>query len=255
MKKFIIILLTIVLISAVISPVATAKTTSKQSKDGTQKGPILDKIKDLINNVITFFKNIFGLVEDVENIEPPKEFDKTYKPYYQDEGTEPGSEKPTDTSISVSIKDYNVDYTDNDDTFEFDMTFKGSTSGDVYACYWILVNYYDDGTNAYAKIWMNPIQTKLDMKDYSFELTFTGTGSGGDDDWSTFTAKQYVSGISIDQDEIPFDIPDSNQDKSLKDVRLYVRAFSDKDLTQWNQGSISILTEMTGTMAYLVLKQ
>jgi len=249
------------LFSTVIIPIVNANLNTENSLIKRQnktflskdnRGPILDRIIEFlkkipfINRTINFIKNIFGLVEDTPDLVGPD--GGYYEPYYQDGGTEPGSEGPMDTSISVSIKSYDLKYTNDDNNFEFDMTFSGSTSGDVYACYWILVNYFDDGTNAYARIWMCPIQTELDLSGYSFESTFMGTGPGGDDDWSTFKARQYANGVSVDQDKIPFDIPDSNQDKSLRDVRLFVRAFSDKELTMWNQDSISLFDELSDTI-------
>jgi len=251
MKKVLILLITLLLIATTFVTIANAKTNNtniffKNNRDG----PILEFLKKIpiVNKTINFFKNLFGLAEDIENIEPPEEFDETYKVYYQDSNKEPGSEKPTDKSISVSIKNFDLDYSNKDNNVEFDMTFDGSTSGDVYACYYILVNYYEDGSAGYANVWMSPFkQSGLDLADYSFELTFTGTGSNGDDDWSTFSGRQYVNG-PLNMSEIPFKIPEEDKDKTLIDVKLYVRAFSDEDLTRWNQDSISIMDEMTGSV-------
>ena len=84
------------------------------------------------------------------------------------------------------------------------------------------------------------------MGGYSMELNFIGTGPQGDTDWSGFKARQYFNGV-LDLDKTLFNTPDEKKDKTLKDMRLYVRAFSDKDLTKWNQDSISIMSEMKDT--------
>jgi len=222
------------------------------SKD--EKGPILDRIINFfkkipfINKTINFFKNLFRLVEGPEDFSDVEEFDERYGIYYQDMKTEPGSEKPTDTSISVSIKNFDLKYIEQEKKIEFDMTFDGTTSGDVYGCYYILVSYFDDGTTAFANVWMTPLKgSKLNMAGYSMELTFIGTGPQGDNDWSGFKARQYFNGV-LDLDKKLFNIPDKNMDKTLKDVKLFVRAFSDKDLTKWNQDSISIMSEMKDTV-------
>ncbi len=251
MKKILIFLIAMLLFTTMFVTVVNAKTDNtnvffKNNRDG----PILEFLKKIpiVNKTINFFKNLFGLAEDIENIEPPEESDENYKIYHQDSNNEPGSEKPTDESISVSIKNFDLDYSNKDNNVEFDMTFDGSTSGDVYACYYILVNYYEDDSAEHANVWMSPFkQSGLDLADYSFELTFIGTGPNGDDDWSTFRGRQYVNG-PLNSSKIPFEIPEKDTHKILKDVRLYVRAFSDVDLTQWNQDSISIMNEMTGTV-------
>lgn len=254
MKKILITLVILLLIVTTFVNMANAKTDVQNNfYRARQRGPLLDKLVDFlkkipfINKTINFLKSLLGLREDADNIEEVDDFDGGYKPYYQDVN-EPGSETPTDTGISVSIKNFDLQYTNEENYLEFDMTFSGSTSGDVYACYWITVSYYDDGTSDYANIWMSPIkESNVDIADYSFESTFIGTGPDGDNDWSTFRGRQYVSG-AINLDEAPFYTPKTKQDKTLEDVRLYVRAFSDKDLNKWNQDSISMMDELTGTV-------
>ncbi len=255
MKKLLIALIIICILGSVFVNLASAKTNREnklflQSRENSFLNKIIDFLKKIpfINKTINFFKNLFGLVENIENLPEYEYTEKNYNPYYQNADIGPGSQLPTDTSISVSINSFNLDYVDDENTFEFDMTFGGSTSGSVYGCYWILVNYFDDGTTAYSTIWMSPIQTEMNMEGYSIESTFIGTGSGGDNDWSSFRARQFVAGNSVDLEKIPFEITMPNQGKTLSDVRLYVRAFSDEDLTQWNQDSISVMNKMTGSV-------
>lgn len=255
MKKILIFLVITLLIATTFVTVANAKINKKNKFiTSNRDGPFLDKIINFlkripfINKTINFLKNLFGLAEEIEDINPPEDFDREYDVYFQDPDTEPGSEKPTDKTLSVNIKNFDLDYSDKGDYLEFDLNFDGFTSGDVYACYYIMVNYYEDGSSDYANLWIGPMkQSELGMADYSFELTFEGTGPEGNNDWSSFKARQYFSGV-VNLNDIPFEIPEENQKKTLEDVRLYVRAFSDKELTQWNQDSISIMNEMTETV-------
>jgi len=247
------------LYSAILIPIVSANNTNSYSNkkislfSKDEKGPFLDRIISFfkkipfINNTINFFKSIFGLV-DQDNYVEVEEFDEEYGPYYQDMAKEPGSEKPTDTSISVKIKNYDLIYSEQGKNIEFDMTFEGSTTGNVYGCYYIIVSYFEDGTTAFANLWASPMKgSKVDMAGYSIDLSFHGTGPLGDTDWSSFKARQYISGV-FDLDKKIFSIPQEEQDETLKDMRLYVRAFSDKELTKWNQDSISLFDEMSGVV-------
>lgn len=267
MKKILILLLTMLMITTTIMPIITAKSNIETSQIINQKnslrdtslftkinrGPILDKIVEFLKNIpfvnktINFIKNLFGLVED--NSGDPEQ-DTYYEPYVQFSGNDPISSKPTDNSISVTIEDFDIIYTTKDDTFEFDIFFNGKTTGDVYACYWVMVAYFDDGTNTYYNFWNGPRnQQDLEIYDNTFELTFYGTGPGGFTDWSTFKGRQYVTGDIGEQDDMVFEIPENDDyDKYPTDFLLYVRAFSDKELTQWNQDSISLFDEVSGSM-------
>ena len=252
MKKILILLLAMLMITTTIMPIITANSNIKTSLfTKTNRGPILDKIIEFfqnipfINKTINFIKNLFGLVEDDSDNLDDSEHDTYYEPYVQFNADDLSS-KPTDNSISVTIQDFDITYTTKDDTFEFDIFFNGKTTGDVYACYWIMVAYFDDGTNTYYNFWNGPRnQQDLEIYDNTFELTFYGTGPGGFTDWSTFKGRQYATGDIGEQDDVVFEIPKNDEyDKYPTDFVLYVRAFSDKDLTQWNQDSISLFDDM-----------
>lgn len=267
MKKISSFLLIVPIFLVMLMPLVTANFTNDLLNNGLRnnsllgkenRGPIIDGIIEFlktipfINRTINYIKNIFGLVEDGTN---DSEDDIYYEPYYQSEANDPKSSRPTDTSISVTIKDFDITYTTTDNTFEFDMSFNGKTTGDVYACYWIMVTYFNDGTSSYYNLWNGPNQKEIELFDTSFGLTFFGTGPGGYSDWSSFQGRQYITGPIGDQDEIPFEIDETpvevdeiTQDKYAVDALLYVRAFSDKELTQWNQDSISLFDELSGSI-------
>lgn len=267
MKKISSFLLIVLMVLVTIMPMVTANFTDDLSNNTLWKnsllgrenrGPIMDGIIEFlktipfINKTINSLRNIFGLVEDSAN---DLEDDIYYAPFYQSDTNDPKSSKPTDTSISVTIKDFDITYTTTDNDFEFDMSFNGKTTGDVYACYWIMVTYFNDGTNSYYSLWNGPNQKEIELFDTSFGLTFFGTGPGGYSDWSSFQGRQYIAGSIGDQDEIPFEIDETpvevdeiTQDKYAVDALLYVRAFSDEELTQWNQDSISLFDELSGSI-------
>ena len=248
MKKILSIFLMMLVLISIILPNVTANDTTLTSQDDN-KGPFLDKIinflksRPLINRTINFFKGIFGMVDDLPKLPNP---DEMYEPYLNDNGGDPKQASPTDNSISVTIKDFDIAYETTDDQFEFEISFNGKTSGTVYACYWTMIVYFDDGTNSFYNLWNGPATyPDIELYDNKFELTFTGTGPGGDTDWSSFEGRQYVSGKINDQSDIPFDTPDDDLEKYPVDALLFVRAYSDEELTQWNQDSKSIFNELT----------
>lgn len=249
MKKILVLFISLLVITNVLMPTVAAK-------ENVQASPFIEKIKDffksikLINNTINFIKNIFGLVEDQpgESADGDGSSGQTeyYEPYIYVKGEDPKDAKPTDNGISVNIKDFDITYETEDDTFEFDISFYGTTSGDVYACYWIMVAYFDDGTSSYYNVWNGPRnQQDITLYDNTFDLTFYGKGPGGFSDWSKFEGRRFVTGDVGDNEDVVFDYEDEdNYEKIPTDFVLYVRAFSDEDLTQWNQDSISLFDDM-----------
>jgi len=249
MKKMLILVLILFVISTAIMPSAIAKSTVEASSFRDRVREFFQNIR-FINNTINFIKNIFGLVEDgSENSEDnldSSEQSTYFNPYLYVNEDDPKSAKPTDTSISVNIKDFDITYTTDDETFEFDIFFNGKTSGDVYACYWVMVAYFDDGTNSYQNVWNGPRnQQDLKLYDNVFDLTFYGAGPGGFSDWSTFEGRQFITGDIGDNEDVVFEYPENDDYEKLPtDYILYVRAFSDKDLTKWNQDSISLFDDL-----------
>ena len=254
MKKILVLFLSLLVMTNVLMPTVAAK-------ESAQASPFIEKVKDFfksikfINNTINFIKNIFGLVED-----QPEDYadgdgssDQTtyYEPYIYVKGEDPQDAKPTDMSISVNIKDFDITYETEDDTFEFDISFLGTTSGDVYACYWIMVVYFDDGTSSYYNVWNGPRnQQDLTLYDNNFDLTFYGKGPGGFSDWSKFEGRQFITGDVGDNEEVVFAYEDEEDyEKIPTDFVLYVRAFSDEDLTKWNQDSVSLFDDMPNQIA------
>ncbi|OYT28426.1 hypothetical protein B6U98_05025 [Thermoplasmatales archaeon ex4572_165] len=267
MKKKSSFLIITLIILVMILPIVTANFNNEIPTNNFRKNSIFEKMTGgsimdnfveflknfpFINKTINSIRNIFGLVEDSSD---DQEDGINYEPFYQSDTNDPKSSKPTDTSISVTIEDFDITYTTTDDDFEFDVSFNGRTTGNVYACYWIIVSYFNDGTCSYYNMWNGPNQKEIELSDTSFGLTFFGKGPGGYSDWSRFQGHQYMKGKIGDQDEIPVEIdktPVESEEITLDiyvvDTLLYVRAFSDKELTQWNQDSISLFDELSESM-------
>ena len=254
MKKIIIILVTILLISTAIMPTTLAKNTRT-------RGPFIEKIKEFfqgisfINNTLNWIKNIFGLVEAEPEDEHSDEKDNDnyvadityYPPYQYISGGDPQDATPTDTSISVDIKNFDITYEEDEDgKFEFDIFFNGKTSGDVYCCLWVMVAYFDDGSNSYYNIWNGPRENRnIKYEDIRLDLTFFGTGANGKTDWSEFEGRQLTTGKISSSQDVVFEYPDNEDyEKRATDFVLYVRSFNDKELKEWNQDSISLFDDL-----------
>lgn len=261
MRKLSSLFLMLVIISTALLPIITAKIANEKSFQGNdgkislvkrdKKGPVLDRFINFLkkipflNRTLNFIKNFFGLVENTPELD---DSDSYYQPYYHAKNG-PNEESPTDTSISVTIKDFDVIYEREGEHFDFEIGFDGKTNGDVYACYYVMVAYFTDGTSTYYGTWNGPTdQPEIQYDDLTVGLKFYGTGSGGKSDWSTFKGRQYSNGIITDEDETQIVVPKDTSGKQAKDYILHVRAFSDKELTKWNQDSKSLFDDLSGIL-------
>jgi len=258
MKKILSFLLVITILLSVLMPVVNANSIDDKSQNNSlfqnrRDLPIINKIKEffmripLINKTVNYIKGLLGLEDEITDMLDDL-FD--YEPFYESNEKDPKTSKPTDSSISVKINDFDINYKTTEDEFEYEMSFDGTTTGDVKVCYWTIVIYFDDGTNSYYRLWNGPVdQDEENMFYSSIQSTFKGTGPGGDTDWSSFKGRQYIKAKITEQDDVPYD-PDKYDDEVDKypvDVMLFVRAFSDEELTKWNQASKSIFNEMYGS--------
>ena len=262
MRKIQNIMIVILLLISILLPIVNANSSDQSLQNNNIKNtlfgngdrlPIVQKFIDflkgikIINNTINFFKNLLGIVDEIPD-EP--EDDSIYQPFYESDEKDPTKATPTDSSISVDIKNFEITYTTTDDTFEFDLSFNGQTTGDVYVCYWTIVTYFDDGTNSYYDLWNGPTNEGIDFMKNTFQSTFAGTGPAGERDWSSFEGRQYIKGNIEDQDEVPYEPDEYTIEKYPVDAKLFVRAFSDSELTKWNQDSRSIFDDLYGTINY-----
>jgi len=259
MKKILSFLLIITIFLSILMPVINANSIDDKSQNNSLSQnrrdlPIINKIKEFfmripfINKTVNYIKGLLGLEDEITDMLDDL-FE--YEPFYESNEKDPKTSTPTDSSLSVKINNFDIKYKTTEDEFEYEMSFDGTTTGDVKVCYWTIVIYFDDGTNSYYRLWNGPPvdQDEVNIPGSTIQSTFKGTGPGGDTDWSSFKGRQYIKSEITDQDDIPYD-PDEYDDEVDKypvDSMLFVRAFSDEELTKWNQASKSIFNEMYGS--------
>ena len=144
-----------------------------------------------------------------------------------------GQEIATDTSITVRIANAKWDVDIDGNKVNVNYFVSGTTSG-VDHCEFVSVSYYDDGSFDDDVEWTEDFNMdgfefggmKLEL--YHFEAT--------SDNWKTW---EYIMKGEMTLDE--YNETDGDDDgKDLKNIVVYVRAYSDTNEKNWNQDSKSI---------------
>ena len=153
---------------------------------------------------------------------------------------DPGSESPTDGSISVDIGSFEYEMEMGDPHEEWHQTMEGTTSGEVSCAAFSIVFYLKSGGTNDVTWFTGPFNMpEMTQGDVTQEMHFKGMGAGGKDDWSAWEMYMYGKRPSSDDNEIRTGetcVNISDVDK----VVIYVRAFSDPSLAMWNQDSLDV---------------
>jgi len=261
MKIIVNFLVIFILLTTIATPLAARQSNSDIGKNTNdmkntkfvllkdRSFPLIDKIIDflkkipIINKTIIFFKNLFNFT-DSEKLDDYEDKQDLYNiPFYEGDKTDPGKANPTDNSISVKINNFNFDFKKIDNSNNIiEWSFNGDTTGNVVACYWIMVEYFKDGTSTYTPYYWNQPMDSGNIPIGKFY--FKGKGPGGNTDWSRFEMYMQIENTyDLDYSYLQF-IDQEVLNKEIRDIVLYVRAFSDKELTMWNQDSISVKEEL-----------
>lgn len=165
---------------------------------------------------------------------------------YETEG-DPTTHTPTDESIGVSINFYGAEFDDSGDKVEMEINVEGSTSGTVVKCAMTTVTYLKNGTYEVGKWDIGPYDepetTRVGVTSASY---FKGIDGEGDDDWSSWGYKLYFGVLEELYDlyrDQGIDLGDEMDVENVTEVVLVVRAFSDDEMTMWNQDTKEITDE------------
>ena len=188
----------------------------------------------------------FGVVpvDDDEPVDDDDEWDDDWDDDYETEG-DPTEETPTDEAIEVSIDSYGMDLSDSGEYVEVEVEVDGTTSGTVVKCAWTTVTYMKDGTYEVESWEIGPEDMeRVTYENFTFGSYFKGTGSGGEDDWSTWGYNIYAKMPKEEYEE-------NNQEMDMENVTKMVwvvRAFSDDDMTMWNQDTKDVTDKFKAVM-------
>ena len=165
---------------------------------------------------------------------------------YETEG-DPTTHTPTDESIGVSINFYGAEFDDLGDKVEMEINVEGSASGTVVKCAMTTVTYFKNGSYEVGGWdvgpYDNPETTRVGVTSASY---FKGIDGEGDDDWSSWGYKLYFGVLEELYDlyrDQGIDLGDEMDVENVTEVVLVVRAFSDDDMTMWNQDTKEITDE------------
>ena len=199
--------------------------------------------------------NIDMIVEDNsgdDDEEPTYDDDEMYAPDDTYENTaDPGTETPTDTSISVDIAedDYDFYYGHDDTVEEWTEEFFGTTSGEVHTCAWSKVFYMKDGSTSEIYWETGPMNMpEMTVSGTTMGRYFKGTGTGGADDWSDWDCYQFAERPWDENNDPPAANDSCVNIEDVEQVKIYVRAFGDEDFQNWNQDSIDVTDEYLGSI-------
>jgi hypothetical protein len=188
--------------------------------------------------------------DDTDDDDDEYNDDEMYAPDDEYENSnDPATETPTDSSISVDIKTFDFDWSKDGDVEEWSETMTGDTSGPVFTCAFTKVFYLKDGsTSGEDKVqieWTTgPFNMpEMTVNEITMAMHFKGTGSGGADDWSEWEEYYYGKGEREDSGDMGSCVNIDEVDK----VVIYVRAFSDEELNDWNQDSMDITSYYMGS--------
>jgi len=144
--------------------------------------------------------------------------------------SDPRDEVPTDTSVSIKIKDFSFKIEEKGGGLaEVTLEVKGETTGKVNHCGIAFITYFKNGTTNYNGIFMQgPI--KIPSRDAPIE--FVGTGKNGS--WSSwrFYNRQIIEKdkIGINESQLPY----------VNSFIIWARAYVDENNLLWNQSSKNV---------------
>ncbi len=147
----------------------------------------------------------------------------------ENHGTDPTTETPTDTSISVDITEVKIDIkkVDNGQNWQMKETVKGTTSGVDHVSL-NFVAYFKNGTHVWSG-WMKGPISPPSMNPPGMtvnEMSFNSTSGN----WNTWELN-----IDIKVPVSTASDPMTAHTVDISKVRIYARAFADANETQWNQ--------------------
>ena len=152
---------------------------------------------------------------------------------------DPADATPTDPSISVSIDNFNTEFTMGSSEYELIQEASGAGEASIYKCAYALVYYPEDGSSTLTSWELGPMDVSHTYGDMSYEERFMGKTS--EDSWDTWEWYFKSTGPS-DTSEIQKYTDESGYWNTIDKVVFYVRAFDDEG--NWNQDSLDVTDEM-----------
>ena len=168
---------------------------------------------------------------------------------YETEG-DPTTHAPTDESIGVSIGSYGAEFDDSGDKVEMEINVEGSTSGTVVRCAMTTVTYFKNGSYEVGGWDVGPYDNpEITSVGFTSESYFKGVDGEGNDDWSSWGYRLYF-GILEELYDLYDRYSNMGMDpgydmdvENVTSVVLVVRAFSDEEMTMWNQDTRDVTDE------------
>ncbi len=165
---------------------------------------------------------------------------------YETEG-DPTTHTPTDESIEVSIDFYGAEFDDSGDHVEMEIGATGSTTGTVVKCAMTIVTYMKNGTYEVGEWDVGPYdEPETTSYGVTLESYFKGINGEGDDDWSSWGFKMYI-GVLEELYNLSMNMGmDFGYEMNVENVSrvvMVVRAFSNDDMTMWNQDTKDVTDE------------
>lgn len=182
---------------------------------------------------------------DAEDNEPINTDDMYTPDVEYKNSADPETENPTDSSISVNILDSAVSMDEEGDYEEFEESIDGTAAGEIVYGAIAKVFYMKDGSVWDVEWTMGPMNLpRFTSEGRTIEMYFKGTGDDGKDDWSEWGHHLYMKRPSVESGKIEIDSNGTCVDfDEVEKVKVFVRVFSDEELTKWNQDSIDLTSE------------
>ncbi|MFO8052122.1 MAG: hypothetical protein R6V01_10575 [Thermoplasmatota archaeon] len=180
-------------------------------------------------------------VRDYVNRDFQGEFEEPIEITPPSNDVDPKSEDPTNDSLGVTIDNFDMEFSSQGTTYDYQITATGSGSDDIIQMYYCIWSYSEGHGSSYESWEESPIDEEHSYGDHYYNEEFMGTGPGGS--FSSWEWTFHSSGPLDDSNRDRYEDPESYW-QGLDSLVLYIRGYDAEG--EWDQDSEDITEEYTG---------